>query len=230
MSTKLGFLSLRLEGMFQSWGFDSQYNRRNTRMMPTRSAIAGMCCAALGINRGSQEETDFLSSQFSTLKMISIAIPRKIKTKALDKVKSLEPIRINDYHTVQNTMKADKKLKDCHITNRYYLADASFGVVLQGDYMLLEKLYDAFKNPIWGLWLGRKCCIPTAPIMAGLFNDEKSALQVLINETPLEYFTVEKEVDNFLDGRDSISDYPLSFNKSNRVFAPRRIITTPGKM
>jgi CRISPR system Cascade subunit CasD len=49
MSYDNRFLALRLEGPLQSWGFDSQYNRRNTGLMPTKSAIAGMCCAALGL-------------------------------------------------------------------------------------------------------------------------------------------------------------------------------------
>ncbi len=41
------FLALRLEGPLQSWGFDSQYSRRSTGLMPTKSALAGMCCADL---------------------------------------------------------------------------------------------------------------------------------------------------------------------------------------
>ena len=48
MSSEKACLALRLEGPLQSWGFDSQYSRRSTALMPTRSAIGGMCCAALG--------------------------------------------------------------------------------------------------------------------------------------------------------------------------------------
>jgi len=224
MSTKLGFLSLRLEGAFQSWGFDSQYDRRNTRMMPTRSAIAGMCCAALGFDRGSKDEQRFLAVDFPGLKMTSISIPRKIQKHASAKPKLFVPKRIGDYHTVQNTKTAEGKTKKCHITHRYYLSDASFGVLLAGDCTLLEKLSEALKDPVWGLWLGRKCCIPTAPIYAGLFSDETDALKILIGDSPLEEIAFEREAENFADGRDSIMDCPLSFDKSNRRFFPRRII------
>ena len=219
MSSKLGFLSLRLNGIFYSWGFDSQYNRRNTRMMPTRSAIAGMCCAALGFYRGSEEEALFLSSDFPCLKMVSLRQSRRLGGKQLDVRK------LNDYHTVQNTITASGKLKDCHITNRYYLSDVSFGVILQGDYSFLEKISNALKNPVWGLWFGRKNCIPAAPVMAGLFEEEETALRALVSDAPLESLIVEKEADNFLDGKDSIPDWPMSFAMSNRVFAPRRIVT-----
>ena len=61
MSSENNYLALRLQGPLQSWGFDSQYNRRNTGLMPTKSALAGMCCAALGFGRGSDEEQAFLA-------------------------------------------------------------------------------------------------------------------------------------------------------------------------
>jgi len=88
------YLAIRLEGALQSWGFDSQYNRRNTGLMPTKSAIAGMCCAALGLSRGSEEEQAFLT-EFKKLKMIAIAIPR-----VDHKEKKLQVRRMQDYHTV----------------------------------------------------------------------------------------------------------------------------------
>ena len=120
MSSDKSFLALRLEGPPQSWGFDSQYNRRNTGLMPTKSGIAGMCCAALGFPRGSDQERAFLS-EFTKVRVTTIATPRGGSKKLL------AVNRLQDYHTVQNTRKADGKLKDCHITHRQYLTDASFG-------------------------------------------------------------------------------------------------------
>jgi len=76
MSSKTSFLALQLEGPLQSWGFDSQYNRRNTGLMPTKSGIAGMCCAALGLPRGSSKEREFLT-MFATVQMTAIAIREK---------------------------------------------------------------------------------------------------------------------------------------------------------
>jgi len=225
MSTRQAFLSLRLEGVFQSWGFDSQYDLRNTRMMPTRSAIAGICCAALGFCRGSKDEKKFLTEDFPTLKMMSIYIPRKIQKNSSVLPKIHKTMRMRDYHTVQGTRTASGKLKECHITQRYYLSDVSFGVLLESGYSLIEKLANALKNPIWGLWLGRKCCIPSAPIFAGIFDDKTAAIQILTGDLPFEEVVFEKEAESFIDGNDSIMDCPLSFDKSNRQFAPRRIIT-----
>jgi len=222
MSSDTHFLALRLEGPMQSWGFDSQYNRRNTGLMPTKSAIAGMCCAALGLQRGSGDESKFLSA-FGSVGMTAIAIPRQNK-----RGKVLSVCRLQDYHTIQNTKKADGKNKDCHITHRQYLTDAAFGVILEGDPAFLDAIATALSDPKWGLWLGRKTCIPTAPVLAALKENKDDALRLLIGEKTLDSFTRQMEVQNFSDGRDSLPDMPVSFATDRRLFSPRRVRTIPG--
>lgn len=220
MSSEAVFLALRLEGPLQSWGFDSQYNRRGTGLLPTRSAVAGLCCAALGYPRGSAAEAAFLND-FEAVRMTAIAIPRKCSKDEL-------PVRrLLDFHTVQNTRTAEGKPKDCHITNRQYLTDAAFGVILEGPVELLAQMAKALRDPVWGLWLGRKTCLPTAPILAGLDPSREAALKLLIGEQPLSAFTHQVEADDFSVGRDSLPDAPLSFASERRLFAPRRVKTEP---
>lgn len=218
MSSDKRFLALRLEGPLQSWGFDSQYNRRNTGLLPTRSAIAGMCCAALGLSRGCDEERQFLES-FRVLRMTAITIPR-----SSDKQKDLPVRRLQDYHTVQNTRRASGPINnDCVLTYRMYLTDSAFGVILEGKGEILTKITDALADPKWGIWLGRKVCIPSAPVLAGLRGDRAEALSLLIGDNPLESFTRQEEVESFADGRDSLPDVPISFATEKRLFAPRRV-------
>jgi CRISPR system Cascade subunit CasD len=231
MSSENRYLALRLQGPLQSWGFDSQYNRRNTGLMPTKSAIAGMCCAALGFDRGSAEERTFLAD-FAEVRMTSItAIPRLLEHKAASpaRKRTLSVRRLQDYHTIQNTMKADGTPKPCHITHRQYLTDASFGVLIEGRAVLLKQIADALADPIWGIWLGRKTCIPSAPVLAGLRDSRVEALKLLIGEEPLESFTRQEDAESFAEGRDSLPDQALSFASDRRVFAPRRIRISQGK-
>lgn len=220
MSSDKKFLALRLEGPLQSWGFDSQYNRRNTGLMPTKSVIGGMCCAAIGLSRGSIEEQKFLV-KFGEVKMTAIVIPRQLE-------KELPVRRLQDYHTVQNTRTAEGKNKDCHITHRQYLTDATFGVLLEGNAVLLDEVAAALADPKWGLWLGRKTCIPSAPVFAGLKDNQDDALHLLIGEKPLKSFTRQEEVENFAEGRDSLPDAPISFATERRLFSPRRVKTLHG--
>jgi CRISPR system Cascade subunit CasD len=230
MSSKNKFLALCLEGPLQSWGFDSQYNRRNTGLMPTKSAIAGICCAALGLSRGSEEEKKFLD-QFNCLRMTAIAIPRRVNENEL-------PVgRLQDYHTVQNTRRASGAINnDCVLTYRQYLTDAAFGVILEGKADVLSEIAAALADPKWGIWLGRKSCVPTTAVLAGfkgnwdnvlplLKENRNDVLRLLIGEKPLESFTRQEEVDNFAEGRDSLPDQPVSFATERRQFSPRRVRT-----
>lgn len=218
----MGYVALRLEGPLQSWGFDSQYNRRNTGLMPTRSAIAGMCCAAIGFPRGSHEEENFLKS-FGSIRMTTIAISRNVDNNIL-------PVRrLQDFHTVQNTRRASGEIdKDCVITHRQYLMDAAFGVLLEGNYVLLNKIAEALTDPKWGIYLGRKACIPSAPVLAGLKKNRTEALYLLIGENSLESFTHQVEVESFAEGRDTLPDVPVSFKTARRLFSIRRVQTIQG--
>lgn len=229
MSSEMKHLALRLEGPLQSWGFDSQYNRRNTGLMPSKSALAGMCCAALGFGRGSDEEESFLAD-FADVRLTAIAIPRAVERSFTGTVRRLHLSvrRLQDWHTVQDTKKADGGMKDCHITHRQYLTDASFGVLIEGNALLLKQIAAALADPKWGIWLGRKTCVPSAPVLAGLCDSHAEALRLLIGEEPLESFTRQEEAESFADGRDSLPDQPISFASDQRIFSPRRVRTIQG--
>lgn len=217
MCAETACLVLQLEGPLQAWGTSSQYNRRMTDALPSRSAVIGLLCAAQGFDRGSSEEKSFLQSM-TEVQMMAVAVPRHRKDSKILHVRRLE-----DFHTVQNTAIAkDGSLKDCHITRRQYLSDAAFRVFLSGERVLLKKLGDALQNPIWGIWLGRKSCIPTAPVFAGIFPDEKKAVDKCIPDG-LDGCLCSRDVPSFLDGTDSIPDVPLCFSSSGRSFALRRI-------
>jgi len=228
MLSDKSFLALYLKGPLQSWGFDSQYNRRNTGLMPTKSAIAGMCCAALGYPRGSDKEHEYLSC-FGKVRMTAIAIPWNVSKKEL-------PVRrLQDFHTVQNTRRASGSInKDCVLTYRQYLMDAAFGILLEGDTVLLGEIATALADPKWGIWLGRKTCIPSTPVLTGLKEnlddvlglvkkDRDEALRLIIGEKPLESFTRQEEGATFAEGKDTLPDVPVSFAIERRLFSPRRV-------
>ena len=158
--------ALRLEGPFQAWGTVSQFNRRTTGLMPSKSGVLGLLCAAQGLERGSAEEADFLAA-FVSIPMLVVAVPRTYKRNDA-KGGILEVSRMQDYHTVQHTVRAGGGIKDCHLSYRQYLQDASFVVLFTGKAVLLEKLAESLKSPVWGVFLGRKACIPTAPVYVGL--------------------------------------------------------------
>lgn len=229
MSNDTAHLVLRLEGPLQAWGYNSRFNRRSTCLFPTKSGIMGLCCAALGLPRGSESEAAMLA-RMRTLCLIVVAVPRP-NVLAGQKAESPPVRRMIDYHTVQNTRTADGKIKDTHLTWRHYLCDAAFGAVLEGEKTLVEELGAALRNPRWGVWLGRKACIPTAPVFAGVYETGDDALRELLGGLPLEAFSHQREVDRFEDGTDTLPDQPLCFGGVflPRSFGPRRIKLIEGK-
>jgi len=218
VSTAQVHIALFLDGPLQSWGYQSRFDRRTTLSYPTKSGILGMICAAMGIER---DDVDALP-ELGRLKMKVFLFPGHT--------------RMTDFHTVgggfdkkthkQHKVKtADGKTRDTVITRREYLEGAKFGVVISGNHIQLEKISGFLKNPIWGIWLGRKCCTPASPVFQGLFTHEQDALDLLENRAGQKVARVISEVDNFEDGTDSLMDIPLDFGK--RLFTIRRIQDEP---
>ena len=206
-------LALRLEGPLQSWGSESQFNRRQTNPLPTKSALLGMCCAAMGLGKGTLKEAATLPA-LAKLGCLVIALNRSDAKNPTN--------RLEDYHTVQGTRIASGGTKDTHLTRRDYLTDARFAAILSGDAELLKDIASALANPKWGIWLGRKACIPSAPVLAGIRDTEAYALALVLDGQPLTAFTRQREVATFDQGNDTLRDQPLSF-ATPRDFSPRRV-------
>jgi CRISPR system Cascade subunit CasD len=225
------YLALLLDGPLQSWGFASRFQRRTTGLHPTKSGVIGLVSAAMGLAKGSDEELNMLP-ELSGLKMTTIAIPRQHPASA----GPLPVLRLEDYHTVLGTRRASGKMnEDAVVTRRQYLLDARFGVILAGERSLLERVKARLEDPVWGVWLGRKSCIPAQPILRGLFSTEGEAQRALIGDQSIDGFTTVTEVGGFAEATDSLSDQPVSFGDSRssgpdkRKFAMRRVEVLPGR-
>ena len=118
--------------------------------------------------------------------------------------------------------------------------DAAFVILFEGDMVFLGEIATALSDPKWGIWLGRKTCIPSVPVLTGLKENwdnalglvKKSrdeALRLIIGEKPLESFTRQEDVDDFAEGKDTLPDVPLSFATERRLFSPRRVKTWQGR-
>jgi CRISPR system Cascade subunit CasD len=234
MSDETAHLALLLDAPLQSWGFESRFQRRTTGLHPTKSGVIGLICAAMGLGKDSPEERETLP-KLAALKMISIAIQREQVNRWTGEKSELAVRRLEDFHTVLNTRRASGKMNDDPVvTRRQYLLDARFGVILTGNRLLLQRMATALADPVWGVWFGRKSCIPAEPICRGLFASAVEAEKTLIGDAPLEVFTTVTEVERFDEGTDSLNDQPVSFGDGTssgpdkRQFAVRRIMVQPG--
>lgn len=157
---------LRLAGPLQSWGTQGRFGIRDTDREPSKSGVLGLVGAALGMPRHDVE-------QLARLRRLSVAV-------RVDR----EGTPVRDYHTVGGgtfrgrqhglwSMEEERfKPGLTALTERYYLADASFLVALGGeDDELVGSIAAALRDPRWPLYLGRRGCPPAEPVYAGLSAD-----------------------------------------------------------
>lgn len=235
-------LALRLAGPMQSWGISSEFNRRATARMPSKSGVVGLLASAQGRQRGDDLQD-----------LVDLEIGVRLD----------QPGRLEwDFHTVSDFRErpllsagvnakgiqkpAGKKLK--HVTRRQYIHDGVFVAFVRGQRAVIATLAQAINNPRYPLFLGRRSCPPNYPMILEQSHDELLWEQTLIevvsgvpwqaNEKTRrrmgggEYVRLEAAVDfpgspgNFIaQSRGAVvqvtSDVPQSFDPKRRVFASR---------
>ena len=181
------FFLLWFQAPLQSWGFDSRFGRRETWNYPTRSGVLGLLLCAMGAG-GPQRE---LLARFGSLDLTGYSLaPVKVAPFAQPAGKVL-----TDFHMVgsnfdesdlwQNLLipkKTDGKAPNgsgSKMTYRRYLQDSVLAAVLEVPSDLAEQAAQALTHPYWDMYLGRKCCVPTAPIYRGTFETAQQAEQAL---------------------------------------------------
>jgi CRISPR system Cascade subunit CasD len=227
-------LALLLDGPMQSWGFASRFTRRTTALHPTKSGVVGLLAAALGIDKyGADEAT--LIERLAALECTTVTLPKTCGER------ELSMLRLSDYHTIGGGYDDDEWMKkpraasgaklDTVLSERHYLLDARFGVLVEGALDLLEEIAAKLRNPTWGLWLGRKCCIPATPLLVGVGSDRDAAWHLLVKAAGLAEGRLLTEFDYVIEGEAAegldaewLNDTPVAYGAPlGQRHAPRRI-------
>lgn len=228
------FLALYLRAPLQSWGAASKFGDRGTLDAPTRSGLLGMLAAACGIDKNDETRDREWLARAASLSFAVVSFRRGD--------------RMTDYHTVgarynrddawQRRMiptTADGKPRGTDLTHRDYLTDSVFGVVLSDDDGMIAEIASGLANPVWGVWFGRKSCIPTEPILVGIFESDETAKNAIMDRfrkslergngkvaglegDAIAFSIVEAPA---AEAEESVLDVPVSF--ARREFHARRI-------
>lgn len=169
MTERKTILVLRLEGPLQSWGENAKWDFRDSSTMPTKSGIVGLLGCAMGEERGSQVLVELAQS-------ITVAV-RADRPGA----------KFVDFQTVQGDplMAATGKPKttgNTILSPHAYLQDASFTVFIDTSPEWQQRIVSALENPGWCMYLGRKNCVPSRPILADRM--EAAGLMEALKEYP----------------------------------------------
>lgn len=192
-------LLLRLAAPLQSWGSNSKFETRTTEKMPTKSGVIGMLASALGWTR---------NADLTTLAALKFGVRA-----------DREGENITDFHIARV-----QKGKDSYVTYRHYLSDAVFLAGVEGDEEVIKELEIALHNPCFPLFLGRRSCPPTLPIVIGV---RQSSLEKALREEPpicendAPYMRIQIETDELDAGM--MQDVPISFDPQRRIYGYRKV-------
>ncbi|HEV2246964.1 MAG TPA: type I-E CRISPR-associated protein Cas5/CasD [Terriglobia bacterium] len=161
MSDGHNTLFIRLAGLMQSWGTSSRFQLRRTDLYPSKSGVLGLLLCANGVRREDSE------GPLAELTLLSMGV-------RVDRAGILDW----DFHTAGakfGIRQAKGGIKytastgelELSLSRRQYLYDASFFVALQGDNDTIGRYAGHLQDPIWPVFLGRKCCVPAEPVFAG---------------------------------------------------------------
>ncbi len=168
------YLMFTLCGAMASWGDTAVGETRPSYAYPTKSAVIGLCAAALGVERDNLDLLSQLSQSFD----FAVCVER-------------EGDFMMDYHTTQ-VPSATKLKKKPHqsrrdelvvdelktiLSTRDYYCDALYTVVLwalphKTIDITLEDFLAALKRPKFVLYLGRKSCPLILPSFPRILSDE----------------------------------------------------------
>jgi len=173
------YLVFRLYGPLASWGNIAVGEERPSFRFPTKSAIIGLCAAAMGIRRDTDSEHVQLSQ----------GLGYAVKTFESGSL-------LRDYHTIQTPGRVGKNAAP-KVTRRQELSDRlNLGTILSSrDYycdslhdvalwakdsgLSLSQLREHLHRPKFQLYLGRKACTLALPLKPEIIAAEtlKTAFQ-----------------------------------------------------
>lgn len=167
------YLILRLEAPLQAWGDVAMDPRRPTRAFPSRSGLTGLLASALGWRYRDADRTTALQDALRY---------------AVREDRRPDPIR--DYQTadlgaigdsgwtrwgVESRGGSAAARSGTQILDKFYLADGAFTVALGfaeeaatlpgGGRVTLDDLERALRRPARPVFLGRRGCLPAAPLL-----------------------------------------------------------------
>ncbi|MRH93035.1 type I-E CRISPR-associated protein Cas5/CasD [Nocardia sp. SYP-A9097] len=209
-------LLLRLAAPLQSWGVASRFARRGTQHFPSKSGVLGLICAARGRRRTDPIEDELLGLAFGV---------------RIDQPGAL----VRDFQTATSL---DGRTR-YPLSERFYLSDAIFVAAIEGDRNLLEGVRAELIRPAFPLYLGRRSCPVTEPLVLGEVRE--GTMPQVLKDAPwqaaqhyrrkqptmvhLPIFRDATATDTPEALSERVRDLPVSFDPVRREYGWRTIIT-----
>jgi len=247
---------LWFEAPLQSWGYDSKFGRRDTLDFPTKSGVLGLVLCALGasgeqkevlarfehlhqtvisFSRGDGKTSEAKLPFLHDFQMIGAGYA-KMKPKGMKPSNWLKtswyacniPLVIKKNGEGDFSKDADGHISGTKLTHRYYLQDAVFAVLLEVPSDLGEQIAYALQHPVYDIYLGRKCCVPSEFVYQGLFDTQEEAETAVLRKAADRQGQKLYEEFRVIDGESekgdafTLNDVPVQFG-TQKKYRDRRV-------
>lgn len=212
---------IRIKSPIQSWGDTSKHTTkgkiRYTNDIPTKSGILGLINCCFGIRDNS------LKTKFEIISILA-----KKKYDKIDEFQtcgsnfdSTDPIFANNGKSNVVRELSGVGYRNCgrtvgEITNRQYILDADFFLILNVDDEFVDEFKKHLQNPIWQPFFGRKNCIPTSRIYVDCGKSEDEFVDIvkkIFNQTKILKYSSQIPSSNY--SCFEIFDEPLEIKYKN---------------
>ena len=215
----MDYLVFRLYGPMASWGQAAVGGERPTGMAPGRAAILGLMGAALGIKRedeaGQQQLFDEL--QFAVKQLSAGTLMRDYHT-----VQVPSTDKKHRHYTRKSELSVDKL--NTVLSSRHYRQDGVWIVAVYlkegAKHHTLEQIQKHLQRPVFPLYLGRKSCPPSLPLMPVLVATDslKQALDTPFPDVTAKCLVSDDEMVSKGDARYSKDKYCLSLKGQSTYY------------
>lgn len=202
-------LLLRLAAPMQSWGDDSHFAARHTRLAPTKSGVLGLLAAAEGRWR-----TDPIADLAKLKFGVRVDQPGRV---------------ITDFQTAIRWRDGESM----PLSTRYYVADAVYVAAVEGDNETIAGVVEAVQAPSFPLYLGRRSCPVVGDVFLGVTDQglEDALRSEVWHAAKWHRSGLDRSVslDLFLDaapgeGDEVVRDVPLSYDPERRAYGWREVL------
>jgi len=223
------YLLLWLEAPLQSWGCDSKFGRRDSLPFPSKSGVLGLLCCALGA--GGEQQALLAELAAGDMQVVAYGPAAAGDRPPLLRDFQMVGSGYDDRDRWQTLLipKTSEGKKPAmgggpKLTHRYYVQDMAFAVLLQVPAAQAARIAHHLHAPVWDLYLGRKCCVPTEFIYQGTFAqaseaEARAAALAAAKSRPFSFRVREGEHEGELM---TLNDVPLQFGEHKR-YRDRRV-------
>ena len=218
------FLLLKLCGVMQSYGSSQKWYYRLTNQEPTKSAVVGMLCAALGRDR-SEPVSDLSSLPMHVRVDKEGGLMRDLQTAGGGSFLGFGKNDKLPYRPITSEGKS-KSGGNAIPYNKDYLCDAKFLVAIKcKNEAQAKELSESLKAPKNQISLGRKSCVPSEPIFYKIVEsespDEIFEKEPIDNKRRIEISEVRVVMESDGSSGRLVNDVPVNFKE--RTFSYRYV-------